>query len=136
MKYPKGVCLPGEDVELQGLLPSSSRPLPLQVEASSAFRGVGLVKLMGRSSGFIAMQASMASGKVLDILARTDCRARTRQGMRTQTKPLLLSSPGWCLYTDAALSQTTTISSIILPEVASLCERISRESSMIVISSG
>ena len=34
-----------------------------QVEASSAFRGVGLVKLMGRSSGFIAMQASMASGK-------------------------------------------------------------------------
>ncbi len=37
--------------------------LPVQVEASSAFRGVGLVKLMGRSSGFIAMQASMASGK-------------------------------------------------------------------------
>ena len=36
----------------------------LQVEASSAFRGVGLVKLMGRSSGFIAMQASMASGKL------------------------------------------------------------------------
>ena len=34
------------------------------MEASSAFRGVGLVKLMGRSSGFIAMQASMASGKL------------------------------------------------------------------------
>lgn len=29
-------------------------------------RGVGLVNLMGRSSGFIAMQASMASG-VVDI---------------------------------------------------------------------
>jgi 6-phosphofructokinase len=34
----------------------------LQVEASSARQGIGLVKLMGRQSGFIAMQASMASG--------------------------------------------------------------------------
>ncbi|PNH03063.1 6-phosphofructokinase 5, chloroplastic [Tetrabaena socialis] len=34
------------------------------VEASSARKGVGLVKLMGRQSGFIAMQASMASGVV------------------------------------------------------------------------
>ncbi len=33
-----------------------------QVEASSARKGIGLVKLMGRQSGFIAMQASMASG--------------------------------------------------------------------------
>ena len=33
-----------------------------KIEARSAARGVGLVKLMGRSSGFIAMQASMASG--------------------------------------------------------------------------
>ena len=38
--------------------------LAAKVEASSAFRGIGLVKLMGRSSGFIAMQASMASGLV------------------------------------------------------------------------
>jgi len=36
--------------------------LAAKVEASSARRGVGLVKLMGRQSGFIAMQASMASG--------------------------------------------------------------------------
>ena len=44
-------------------------PLPLpQVEASSAYRGIGLVKLMGRQSGFIAMQASMASG-VVDIVS-------------------------------------------------------------------
>jgi hypothetical protein len=28
----------------------------------SGYRGLGIVKLMGRSSGFIAMQASMASG--------------------------------------------------------------------------
>ncbi|KAK9794015.1 hypothetical protein WJX73_001029 [Symbiochloris irregularis] len=40
--------------------------LAAKVEASSAFRGIGLVKLMGRQSGFIAMQASMASG-VVDI---------------------------------------------------------------------
>ena len=32
------------------------------VEASSARCGLGLIKLMGRQSGYIAMQASMASG--------------------------------------------------------------------------
>lgn len=36
--------------------------LAAKVESSSASQGIGLVKLMGRSSGFIAMQASMASG--------------------------------------------------------------------------
>ena len=36
--------------------------LAAKVEASSARFGIGLVKLMGRQSGFIAMQASMASG--------------------------------------------------------------------------
>ena len=40
--------------------------LAAKVEASSAYKGVGLVKLMGRQSGFIAMQASMASG-VVDV---------------------------------------------------------------------
>jgi 6-phosphofructokinase 1 len=38
--------------------------LAAKVEASSAYRGIGIVKLMGRQSGFIAMQASMASGSV------------------------------------------------------------------------
>ncbi|CAK0755833.1 hypothetical protein CVIRNUC_002405 [Coccomyxa viridis] len=37
-----------------------------KVEATSAFKGIGLVKLMGRQSGFITMQASMASG-VVDV---------------------------------------------------------------------
>ncbi len=37
--------------------------LAAKVEASSAHRGLGLVKLMGRQSGFIAVQASMASGE-------------------------------------------------------------------------
>lgn len=42
--------------------------LAAKVEASSAFRGIGLVKLMGRQSGFIALQASMASG-VVDVVS-------------------------------------------------------------------
>lgn len=33
-------------------------------QAHSAYHGIGLVKLMGRSSGFIAMQASLSSGQV------------------------------------------------------------------------
>ncbi|KAI8464851.1 MAG: phosphofructokinase family protein [Monoraphidium minutum] len=42
--------------------------LAAHVEASSARSGIGLVKLMGRQSGFIAMQASMASGIVDAVL--------------------------------------------------------------------
>lgn len=38
--------------------------LAAKIEASSARRGIGIVKLMGRQSGFIAMQASLASGVV------------------------------------------------------------------------
>ena len=34
------------------------------IEARSAYNGVGLVRLMGRQSGFIAMNASLASGEV------------------------------------------------------------------------
>ena len=34
------------------------------IEAKSALNGVGVVKLMGRQSGFIAMNASLASGEV------------------------------------------------------------------------
>ncbi|GLJ13002.1 hypothetical protein SUGI_0203080 [Cryptomeria japonica] len=34
------------------------------IEAHSAYHGVGIVKLMGRSSGFIAMHASLASGQI------------------------------------------------------------------------
>ncbi|CAH9094975.1 unnamed protein product [Cuscuta epithymum] len=34
------------------------------IEAHSAYRGIGVVKLMGRSSGFIAMHASLASGQI------------------------------------------------------------------------
>ncbi|KAH7656326.1 6-phosphofructokinase protein [Dioscorea alata] len=34
------------------------------IEAHSAYHGIGLVKLMGRSSGFIAMHASLSSGQI------------------------------------------------------------------------
>jgi len=34
------------------------------MQATSAYNGVGVVKLMGRQSGFIAMHASLASGQV------------------------------------------------------------------------
>jgi len=37
-----------------------------KVEAMSAYRGVGVVRLMGRQSGFVAMNASLASG-VVDV---------------------------------------------------------------------
>ncbi|EFN59177.1 hypothetical protein CHLNCDRAFT_29590 [Chlorella variabilis] len=43
--------------------------LAAKVEASSAYRGIGLVKLMGRHSGFIAVkQAALASGLVDVVL--------------------------------------------------------------------
>ncbi|KAL5722743.1 6-phosphofructokinase [Ranunculus cassubicifolius] len=34
------------------------------IEAHSAYHGIGVVKLMGRSSGFIAMHASLSSGQI------------------------------------------------------------------------
>ncbi|CAL0311864.1 unnamed protein product [Lupinus luteus] len=34
------------------------------IEAHSAYHGIGIVKLMGRSSGFIAMHAALASGQI------------------------------------------------------------------------
>ena len=39
--------------------------LAAKVEASSAYRGIGLVKLMGRQSGFIAMQVRKSLRHVL-----------------------------------------------------------------------
>lgn len=47
--------------------------LAAKVEASSAHHGIGLVKLMGRQSGFIAMQASLAAGKSNNSLSSISC---------------------------------------------------------------
>ncbi len=43
------------------------------VEAASARSGLGLIKLMGRQSGYIAMQASMASGRLLIVYEGRAC---------------------------------------------------------------
>lgn len=40
----------------------------LATQASSAYNGVAIVKLMGRQSGFIAMYATLASGQVDIVL--------------------------------------------------------------------
>ena len=52
--------------------------LAAKVEATSAYKGVGLVKLMGRQSGFIAMQASMASGMPDQLLLSSYLHMQTR----------------------------------------------------------
>ncbi len=44
-----------------------------KVESTSAYKGIGLVKLMGRQSGFITMQASMASGTDASGVKSYDC---------------------------------------------------------------
>lgn len=50
-------CAAGHHQPPPPLSPSTSFLLPSeQVEASSTFRGIGLVKLMGRTSGFIAVK--------------------------------------------------------------------------------
>ncbi|KAI7844542.1 hypothetical protein COHA_001900 [Chlorella ohadii] len=41
--------------------------LAAKCEASSAYRGIGLVKLMGRTAGFIAVKAALASG-IVDVV--------------------------------------------------------------------
>jgi 6-phosphofructokinase 1 len=38
------------------------------LQASSAYNGVGIVKLMGRQSGYITMYATIASGQVDIVL--------------------------------------------------------------------
>ncbi|KAL4440737.1 hypothetical protein ABPG77_000446 [Micractinium sp. CCAP 211/92] len=42
--------------------------LAAKVEASSAYKGIGMVKLMGRQSGFITVSAALASGLVDAVL--------------------------------------------------------------------
>lgn len=97
--------------------------LAAKVEASSARNGLGLVKLMGRQSGFIAMQASMASG-VVDVCLIPEitfsveklCQQVARvsgyggrlwwgcgRGPRLEWRSKLLSDCEDCLYVSACL---------------------------------
>jgi 6-phosphofructokinase 1 len=57
------------------------------IEARSAYHGIGLVKLMGRSSGFIAMHASLSSGQVDVCLIPEVCKHYTVLCLRL---PILL----------------------------------------------
>jgi len=48
-------------------------------QAHSAYHGIGIVKLMGRDSGFIAMHASLASGQIDICLIPEVCVLKTCQ---------------------------------------------------------
>ncbi|KAL3140014.1 hypothetical protein ABBQ38_004298 [Trebouxia sp. C0009 RCD-2024] len=71
--------------------------LAAKVEASSADHGIGLVKLMGRSSGFIAMQASMASGVVdVCLIPEVNFAMDGEQGLMAYLRRLL-ADKGHCV---------------------------------------
>uniref|UniRef100_A0A1D2A0K5 Phosphofructokinase domain-containing protein n=2 Tax=Auxenochlorella protothecoides TaxID=3075 RepID=A0A1D2A0K5_AUXPR len=55
----------GFDTAVEG---AQAALMAAKVEAASGYRGIGIVKLMGRRSGFIAVQASLASGVVDAVL--------------------------------------------------------------------
>ncbi|KAL2246646.1 ATP-dependent 6-phosphofructokinase 5, chloroplastic [Sesamum indicum] len=60
------------------------------IEAHSAYRGIGIVKLMGRSSGFIAMQASLASGQIdICLIPEVPFNLHGPQGVLSHLKHLL-----------------------------------------------
>ncbi|XP_042509141.1 ATP-dependent 6-phosphofructokinase 5, chloroplastic-like, partial [Macadamia integrifolia] len=62
------------------------------IEAHSAYRGIGIVKLMGRSSGFIAMHASLASGQVdVCLIPEVPFRLNGPHGVLNHLKYLLES---------------------------------------------
>tara|TARA_B110000977_G_scaffold132451_1_gene168653 strand:- start:4918 stop:5913 length:996 start_codon:yes stop_codon:yes gene_type:complete len=60
------------------------------IEAKSALNGIGVVKLMGRQSGFIAMNASLASGEVdVCLIPEVDFAMEGTGGVITHIKSLL-----------------------------------------------
>lgn len=60
------------------------------IEARSAYHGIGVVKLMGRSSGFIAMQASLASGQIdICLIPEIPFKLHGPQGVLSHLKYLL-----------------------------------------------
>ncbi|KAL8531472.1 hypothetical protein ACS0TY_008169 [Phlomoides rotata] len=60
------------------------------IEAHSAYRGIGVVKLMGRNSGYIAMQASLASGQIdICLIPEVPFNLHGPQGVLNHLKYLL-----------------------------------------------
>jgi 6-phosphofructokinase 1 len=76
---------------------SQTALMAAKVEARSTRRGIGLVKLMGRSSGFIAMQASMASGVWTSASSRR-CPSHWRSCWRTSTRSWTPRGTAWCAW--------------------------------------
>jgi len=73
---------------------SQTALMAAKVEARSTRRGIGLVKLMGRSSGFITMQASMASG-VVDICLIPEVKFTLKKLVDYVTK--IVNTKGHCV---------------------------------------
>ena len=70
-----------------------------KVEATSAFKGIGLVKLMGRQSGFITMQASMASGAAAAANVSSGCQCLKSMHLKCHESGSRSSKRGKpCLY--------------------------------------
>ena len=69
--------------------------IKVQVEASSAYRGIGIVKLMGKQSGFIAVKVGRAARELHAVLCcavlccnyKVTSRTRARQLRGTGTAP-------------------------------------------------
>lgn len=67
------------------------------IEAQSALRGVGVVKLMGRQSGFISMYATLASGDVdICLIPEVDFDVHGENGVIEHVKDLL-DEQGHCV---------------------------------------
>lgn len=67
------------------------------IEAQSALRGVGVVKLMGRQSGFISMYATLASGDVdVCLIPEVDFDVHGENGVIEHVKDLL-DEQGHCV---------------------------------------
>ena len=67
------------------------------IEAQSALRGVGVVKLMGRQSGFISMYATLASGDVdICLIPEVDFDVHGENGVIEHVKDLL-DEQGHCI---------------------------------------
>ena len=82
------------------------------VEAASAFRGVGLVKLMGRQSGFIALNSSLASGEVdICLIPETRFDLRGDKGLLKHIERIL-DAKGHCVVVVAEGAYQEEISTI------------------------
>ena len=68
-----------------------------KTEASSAYNGIGMVKVMGRQSGFIALDASMSSGVVdICLIPEVPFKLQGRKGLFSYIEKVL-AKKGHCV---------------------------------------